>query len=865
MRWFLTIFIVLSSVVVITTTTSLYTVKNSKKSIDHGGGNKFLLEARNDDGKLVSDQEAAEIAQSINDRIGLNNNLGGSSYKIEGDGKLTIVQSGELDDLARNRFIESITSKPTLIVTDLNGQPLFKNGKFIEPLSAKPSENASNEEKNRWIDWSSMDQSEYLAYSAPFKEAKSVFNQFAQKNESKYSIQIDLNKDASLEWAKLTDFIARRGRTNNEVFFWANLDKLVEEATSLFNKEWNNAKQNPVDFVYIGEKRLIEGQVALLKNKSIKSKNFLLSSTPILYPSGGQESFKIRGDFSSNDAKRVSANINYAVKNYNINNLSQSKITKQEANAAYIASIVALVAVLSLVSILLMVNYGLLGSLTTISMALYMFLTLTLFTVLRGEYSPLTFISLMIGLGIIADTNIVTFARLKRELYSGDKSKKAIKTSLRSSLSAVYDSNILILVASFIIFYFASGDVKTFGINLVFSNLLLIFSVSLFVFITTNIMLTTGFFDNRLKWLGIRPKKIQRVDEQLRKIKEYNYEGKAKYFTIISLIIIVAAMLIYAITAGIGKNFLEGFNRDDSYRDITHIIISTSNIQGQTVIDLNKANAIKQHLIDNADQYGILNAKDVINIILYNETNQTYIVQISTKQLLSSEQILAIKQGLPNASEYTFTNYQTSFYEAISIIKQLSIAISIFLPILFVYALIRFSWTSALALFFSLLHDLLITVALVVITRIPLNNSVIVAFSAVFIISMYDKVVYASKIKENLNTKHSKVLLKDEVVRSIVNETITSTIKRTILAYIIFISIPLIMLASYNSIDYKFALVLLLGTFVNIYSSTFIYTWLWKRFEIHRQRGMIHRYKNKYWVMPGLEEQYFDGINSYTP
>jgi SecD/SecF fusion protein len=41
-----------------------------------------------------------------------------------------------------------------------------------------------------------------------------------------------------------------------------------------------------------------------------------------------------------------------------------------------------------------------LGALATISLALYVFLTLLFFTIVRGEYSPITISALVVGIGM---------------------------------------------------------------------------------------------------------------------------------------------------------------------------------------------------------------------------------------------------------------------------------------------------------------------------------------------------------------------------------------------------------------------------------------------------------------------------------
>ncbi len=136
---------------------------------------------------------------------------------------------------------------------------------------------------------------------------------------------------------------------------------------------------------------------------------------------------------------------------------------------AFTKAMIAGLIVFSLIAIFMIVNYGLLGALSTIGMALYMFLTLTMFTVMRGEYSPETIASLIIGIGMAVDACIITFERLKSEVRSGNSIIKSHKIANKLSLSTIFDSNTTTIIVGFVLFFFGTGQIKGFSIMLILS------------------------------------------------------------------------------------------------------------------------------------------------------------------------------------------------------------------------------------------------------------------------------------------------------------------------------------------------------------------------------------------------------------
>ncbi|RTZ68084.1 MAG: hypothetical protein DSZ21_02470 [Tenericutes bacterium] len=145
----------------------------------------------------------------------------------------------------------------------------------------------------------------------------------------------------------------------------------------------------------------------------------------------------------------------------------------------------------------MIVNYGLLGALSTISIALYTFLTLMMFTVMRGEYSPESIAALILGLGMSVDANIITFERLKSEVYSGSTLNKANTIANRRSLTTIFDANITTLIVAFVLFIFGTRNIKGLSVTLIISIFFTLVIMLGFTRLTSTLLVKTGMFDKR--------------------------------------------------------------------------------------------------------------------------------------------------------------------------------------------------------------------------------------------------------------------------------------------------------------------------------------------------------------------------------
>ncbi|MBU4691498.1 protein translocase subunit SecDF [Mycoplasma sp. ES3225-GEN-MYC] len=846
-RWFLSFFIVTAAVTTVVTGSVLYTSKNVNKSIEYGGGQEFLVQIENNDSKTPT----KSIAKSLQNRIGGGVEFG-AAVTEEGRDKIKLSKNGDLSANDRKTLENVITTKSTMIFTDIDGQPLFRNNVFVKP------------NENNKIDWNKeFDNADLLkTFVPPIKSAKSTFT--GQNNYFGVEVQL-ASKAAEIEWTKATEYLAKKGQGKNYLLTWLNLGDLIRKAKKDYSAEWDKAMNNPYNFVYVGENP--EGSI--LKSNSINAESYLINKIGVNRSLNG-DSFVIPSNASGqplqqSSAQKLAEEINFGTAKYELKVISSNYINLDSGsdhnifNSGYEISLIAIGLCFILIAIILMINYGLLGALSTISMALYIFITMSLFSVLRGEYSPVALGSIIVGMGICFDMSVITYSRLKQEIYKGEKMRKAVGTTRRATLQPISDSLILTLLISFMAFYFGSQTVRTFGISLVFSIIGVLIATLLITRLAALLLVNSKVFINKPQLLGVRPNKMSIKKEN--KLANFNYLKNSKWFIIAAFAFIFISMVVYATFAGINKDVAAGFSRSFDFHGGTNITI-----QAAPDSSINKAIAdqISSHLQTNASQFGIENINNVLKINSLNSDNTSFKLVIQTTQFFDNIQLKNISDSLHK----TFTGIDVMSYgvnanQSLSLISTTSYALLAAWIIISVYVLIRYKWTYAIAISASIIFEILLTLSFVALARIQLNVLAITAFIAIMVISVKDKLLLAAKAKELHGLNYHTDFIEKEDVESIAKEAINANMKRSMYSMFTIMAICIIMLIFFNSINPSFTLILLFGSVASIYTSIFITMKIWSKLEIKRQTGIKKRYKNKYWVLPGHDEQIFPGINDF--
>ncbi|UUD36470.1 protein translocase subunit SecDF [Mycoplasmopsis citelli] len=825
-----------------------YISQNVNKSIEYGGGLEVVVQVTSN-GKNADKILTENVNKSLFDRLTGGTGLNGVSVSSEGDGKIRITKSGDLNDSQRDQFLKEITNKPVLTFTDSNLKPLFFDGTFVED--------------------GSLDKGTPVNWIPPFatNEAKSII-----QNNGRNVVELKLaNQEAIKQWTSATLNISKR--QNRSILMWLNILELIDLAKNKYPKDWAEARENLWNFVHVGNKPFEIITDPVTKQPNIRPNPFkknvidiegryLISVANVDGPLNS-EKIVINGNFTNNQATNLANRINFGLSNYNLSVVSTHYLDSTLQNKSFLYAMIAGLLVFIAIAVFMIINYGLLGIISSFSIALYMFLVLLIFTAIKGEYSPSTLAALIIGIGISVDANVITFERLKSEVYSGDSLDKSFKTSNRLSLSSIIDANITTIIIGFILFYLGTKEVKGFGITLILSIFFTLVVMLIFTRFLATLIVGTGFFDKRLLWLGIRKVKINNPGKFTRKINNIDYLNKAKWFALGSALFILASLIVFGSIAGANQSFWTGINRSLEFSGGIDISILT---QGDSFGNLTKsqAEAIQKEIIKNAQNINLIDAAKIISIHKGSLSTENYIISIKTSQVLSPEQIAQIREIAQNIrSDVSLSELQVLPSEASKIVVNALIAVAVAFVGIIAYTLIRMNWTFAIAAVIGLMHDFVIVMAFIIITRLQISTIIVAAMLSIIGLSINDTIVTFDRIKEKINNEYPNQILSKEDIKLIVNQSISDTLKRSLYTSLSTIFAVFILLTFGNATNLTFNIVMLFGISIGVYSSIFICSWIWSKLELFKQKQIQKRIESKYWDISVPDEQTFPGINDF--
>jgi preprotein translocase subunit SecF len=138
------------------------------------------------------------------------------------------------------------------------------------------------------------------------------------------------------------------------------------------------------------------------------------------------------------------------------------------------------------------------------------------------------------------------------------------------------------------------------------------------------------------------------------------------------------------------------------------------------------------------------------------------------------------------------------------------------LAVVMLYVTIRFQYKFSLGAVVALGHDVIITLGFFSITGLEFDLTVLAAVLAVVGYSLNDTIVVSDRIRENFR------LLRVADAKSVINESLTQTLGRTLITSLTTLLVLLALLFFGGELIHNFAIALIVGVFIGTYSSIYV-------------------------------------------
>ena len=189
-------------------------------------------------------------------------------------------------------------------------------------------------------------------------------------------------------------------------------------------------------------------------------------STPVIQDEIADGKAIISGSFSAEEAKTLVRNLNYGALPVPIELVSIKTIGASLGENAKTAGVKAGIVGLILIVFFLILWYRLPGFLASISLVIYIILSLAIFKLIPVTLTAAGIAGFILSIGMAVDANILIFERMKEELKRGKSLSDSMHEGFSRAWLSIRDSNISSIITAIILFWLGTSSIKGFALTL---------------------------------------------------------------------------------------------------------------------------------------------------------------------------------------------------------------------------------------------------------------------------------------------------------------------------------------------------------------------------------------------------------------
>lgn len=468
---------------------------------------------------------------------------------------------------------------------------------------------------------------------------------------------------------------------------------------------------------------------------------------------------------------------------------------------------------LLIVSLWMIVYYGKSGWYANIALAVNL---LFLFGILASLGAVLTLpgiAGIVLTMGTAVDANIIIYERAKEELRSGKTIEDAVKTSFgwKGAMRSIVDANVTHVLTGAVLLIFGTGPIQGFA-----TTLLIGIATSLFtsIFITRILLDWSVFKGNKLTFTtGFSKNFFTNFHFDFLGIKKYTY-----IFSLVVCIVSVVSLSTNGLNQGVdfvgGRTFQVRFPKTISAEEVRKDLLAAFDGSAEAKI-FGKDNQLKITTKYKVGEPGT-EADQEVNKILFDNLKKHFDASMTYDKFVNSYDgknlgILQASKVGPTVADDIKTNSYWAVIGAMLIVG--------------LYLVVSFrKWQYSLGALAAVAHDVIFVLGIYSLLwkympfGMEIDQHFIAAILTVIGYSMNDTVIVFDRVREYLGGKAKGNF------NSIVNQSINSTMSRTINTSLTMILVLLIMFIFGGESIRGFIFAMLIGIVVGTYSSLFIAT-----------------------------------------
>jgi SecD/SecF fusion protein len=510
----------------------------------------------------------------------------------------------------------------------------------------------------------------------------------------------------------------------------------------------------------------------------------------------------ITGQFSEREAKDLALLIRAGALPVPVEVVAQRTVGPTLGDAAIDASIKAAVIGAFLTILYMVVYYRLLGLLAALALGAYGLISFSALLALDATLTLPGIAGFVLAVGMAVDANVLVFERIKEERAAGATVRAAARNGFRRAWTAIADSNATTVLAAVLLFFYASGPVRGFGITLTVGVLVSMFSAVVLTRVLVDLVVSSRRLTARSGIFGLEVG--GRAREWIDR-RRPDLIGHWRRWLVVSLI-----GLLFA-GAGLATRGLD-YGLDFSGGRLMEF-------EADRPVDLD---ALRSAVADAGFPRAVVQASGDRSVTIRTEElspAEATSIEDAVRELAGTSTLVRDEFVGPTIGNELRRKGVTAL--VLALVLQLS------------YLAFRFRFTFGAAVVGAMFHDVVLLLGIFAWLGKTIDGVFLAALLTVIGYSINDSVVVFDRIRELRRSRPSHPLV------DVANDACLQTVPRTINTGLgaLFILGALYFLGGDTLTD--FALALLIGILVGTYSSVFTAAPLAVLFEPNRSRASV--------------------------
>lgn len=504
---------------------------------------------------------------------------------------------------------------------------------------------------------------------------------------------------------------------------------------------------------------------------------------------------QITGSFTYEKAQQLASMIRIGGLKLELEELHSKIVGAQLGEEAISTSIKAAAVGFAVIVVFMLAIYYVSGAAASLALALYVELIIILLDAFEITLTLPGIAGIILSIGMAVDANVIIFARIREEIAKGKTVKSAIDTGYKKATSAIVDGNVTTLIAAAVLGLLGSGTIKGFAATLALGIVLSMFTAMVITRLLMKSFYAVGIRD--VKWYG-KAKEAKTVD----------FTAKRKIFFGIS----IAAILAGFVFMGINKSKTGGILN----YSLEFVGGTSTNVTFNADMPLGDIDAQVVPLIEEITGDGNVQTQKIegTSEVIFKTRSLT----TQERETFKNVMVENFEADAEKITTETISSTISSEMKSDAILAVVIATLCMLVYIWFRFKDIRFGASSVAAL----IHDVLVVLAFYAIVKVSVGTTFIACMLTIVGYSINATIVIFDRIRENMHT-----IGKGESLETMVNESITQTLSRSIFTSMTtFVMVAALYAFGVSSVK-EFALPLMAGILCGTYSSVCITGALW--------------------------------------